>query len=138
MSHFKVGQKVWCFLNGHGKVTDTDRDSAYCIGVDFDAGGFDTFTEDGKLSEGAQRTLFFKEIPIPDDAFFPPQEETILNTGDIVALNDGRIVYVESYSSETNKVFFCHNKIPQNFEEAFGPKSVQKSLIRKVMGNLNA
>ncbi|MNK14326.1 hypothetical protein D3C87_324360 [compost metagenome] len=138
MSEFKEGQKVWCFLNGWGKVDHVDKGGFYCVGVMFEDGGYDSFTEDGKSNEDFGRTLFFKEIPIPEDALVPPVEETTLNVGDIVALTDGRIVYVESYSDDTNKVFFCHSKIPQSFEEAFGPTSVQKSLIRKVMGNLNS
>lgn len=138
MSDFKLGQKVWNMQHGWGVVKDTNLSADYPICVEYNTGDCVSYTEYGVEFENENRTLFFKEIPIPEDALIPPVEEVELSVGDIVALTDGRIVYVEGYSDKTRKVFFCHSKIPRNLEDAFGPTSVQKSLIRKVMGNLNA
>ena len=35
---FKVGQEVWCLLNGKGKVTSIDPHCIYEIGVTFPIG----------------------------------------------------------------------------------------------------
>lgn len=138
MSKFKKGQRVWSFKNGWGVVNDDEHCDEYPFYVEFDDGSGVSYTPSGKEFEGENRTLFFKEIPIPEDALVPPVEEIILNTGDIVQFMNGVLGYVETYSGPEQKVFFYHTKVPQSLDEAFGPTSVQKSFVKKVIGNINA
>ena len=66
---FRVGDVVWCLLNGEGQVisTENDRWSDFNIEVQFkqlEKGETWFYTEDGKLNERQNRTLFFSEPKI--------------------------------------------------------------------------
>ena len=63
---FRVGDVVWCLLNGEGQVisTENDRWNYFNIEVQFkqlEKGETWFYTEDGKLNEHQNRTLFFSE-----------------------------------------------------------------------------
>ena len=63
---FRVGDVVWCLLNGEGQVisTENDRWNYFNIEVQFkqlEKGETWFYTEDGKLNELQNRTLFFSE-----------------------------------------------------------------------------
>ena len=46
---FKVGQKVICKVHGEGVVVNTDEHEKYPVDVEFVGGGWNCYTEDGKL-----------------------------------------------------------------------------------------
>ena len=66
---FRVGDVVWCLLNGEGQVisTENDRWSDFNIEVQFkqlEKGETWFYTKDGNLNERQNRTLFFSEPKI--------------------------------------------------------------------------
>ena len=140
MSRFKKGQKVWAFTYGWGVVSEVDSENCpdYPVGVQFNDGGINSFTLDGRYTTEEHRTLFFKEIPIPEEALVPPMEEITLQQGDIVALRSGALGYVGQYSGPTDTVFTFHETIPHNLDDAFNSTTLLKNTINKVVGNINA
>lgn len=63
---FQVGDRVWCLLNGEGQVISNkdNRWSNFKVEVQFkhtEEGETWCYTEDGKMNEGQNRTLFFSE-----------------------------------------------------------------------------
>lgn len=60
---FKVGDKVYCCIHGHGVVKSVDHNESYPLFVDF---GYDTnnYTFDGKLYEDCKPTLSFTEYTL--------------------------------------------------------------------------
>lgn len=69
MSDFKVGQKVWCLLNGEGTVVSTNNGGqSYPILVKFADNMEDTYTEDGKMGVGhVDRCLYFSKPVVTGD-----------------------------------------------------------------------
>lgn len=65
---FRVGDTVWCVVNGKGVVVETypnhDYEDTYPIGVSFDDSQPLWYTADGKYSYEGNRTLFFSEPKI--------------------------------------------------------------------------
>jgi len=139
MSDFKVGQRVWSFIQGWGTVTNTEIDETtyYPILVQYDDGDQDTFTKEGERALSERRTLFFKEIPIPADALVPPVDEIILNVGDIILFNNGQLRYVAGYSGPEKDTVACHDSVPQDLDSAFNYVISNKKYIKKVIGNIN-
>ena len=92
---FKVGQEVWCLLNGKGKVTYIDPHCIYEIGVTFPIGQEIFFTADGFLDvDHVHRSLYFSE-PVVQGAEKPPFVPTLV----------GKKVLVEI--SLTADLYFC-------------------------------
>ena len=60
---FMVGDVVWDTAYGKGKVEFLD-DDAQPVKVVYDSGDHNWYTQDGKLSPGMNRTLFFSEPKI--------------------------------------------------------------------------
>ena len=60
---FKVGDKVYCCIYGHGVVKSVDYTESYPLFVDF---GYDTnnYTFDGKLDDCCKPTLSFTEYTL--------------------------------------------------------------------------
>ena len=63
---FRVGDTVWCLLNGEGQVISTKghHRSDFKVEVQFKHTAEDEtwcYTKDGKMNEGQNRTLFFSE-----------------------------------------------------------------------------
>lgn len=74
MDDFRVGDRVWDFQFGWGRINEIAVD-AYPVGVYFDERpGIEWFSKDGKYEdhESLHRTLFFEEIPIPESAIKRP------------------------------------------------------------------
>lgn len=60
---FRVGDVVWDTAYGKGKVVFLD-DDAQPVRVAYDSGGYSWYTQDGKLVNALNRTLFFSEPKI--------------------------------------------------------------------------
>jgi hypothetical protein len=62
---FKVGDTVWCVINGKGTVILASTGEAYPVVVQF-KNRRDSYTEDGKMfmGWGARRALYFSEPKI--------------------------------------------------------------------------
>jgi hypothetical protein len=62
-TNFKVGDKVYCCIHGHGVVTSVDYTESYPLFVNF---GYDTnnYTFDGKLYDDCKPTLSFTEYTL--------------------------------------------------------------------------
>ena len=63
---FRVGDVVWCLLNGEGQVISTENDRWNYLNIEvqfkqLEKGETWFYTEDGKLNELQNRTLFFSE-----------------------------------------------------------------------------
>ena len=64
---FRVGDVVWCLVYGKGvitKILGLPYYYTFPVEVDFESVGNTWYTLDGKMDEGAQRTLFFSEPKI--------------------------------------------------------------------------
>ena len=84
---FKVGQEVWCLLNGKGKVTSIDPHCFYEIGVTFTTGEKIFYTPKGFLDiDNKYRSLYFSE-PVVQGAEKPPFVPALV----------GKKVLVEAY-----------------------------------------
>ena len=66
---FKVGDEVYCLIYGKGVVENIEEGETYLVLVEFNNGNEEEYTEDGKLLEDGNRTLFFKEVIIPKSAY---------------------------------------------------------------------
>ena len=60
---FRVGDVVWDTACGKGKVVFLD-DDAQPVKVVYDSGYYNWYTQDGKIHEESNRTLFFSEPKI--------------------------------------------------------------------------
>lgn len=137
MNDFKVGQRVWSFIQGWGTVDELRDDlGEYYVGVKFDDAEYLYYTPDGQWAVGEKRSLFFKEIPIPADALVPPVEYLSLRKGDVVYFKDGDFGYVESTSNSNDSVFTYYENVPQKLDDAFSVMTTHKSTIKKVVGNI--
>lgn len=85
---FKKGQVVWDIVNGKGIVKSYDvLNRPYPVAVEYDEGGYDYYTEDGKLElDDKSRRLFFSEPKI--EAATEPVFEPVLKSGDVVIAVD--------------------------------------------------
>lgn len=141
MIEFKIGQKVWCWNWGWGVVTTLESDDDYPVHVQFSATEDDIndcwYTSGGAEYKGGNRSLYFKEIPIPPEALIPPVEEIVLNVGDIVLFYNGQLRYVSAYSGANSETVDCHDSVPQDLDSAFNYVTSYKKFIRKVIGNIN-
>jgi hypothetical protein len=138
MSDFKVGQRVWSFLQDWGTVDELRDDlGEYYVGVKFDNGEYLFYTPDGRWSPEEKRSLFFREITVPSNALVPPVEYLSLKKGDIVLFTDGDFGYVENNSTANEHLFSYHFKVPQKLDDAFSAHTAQKTYIKKVIGNIN-
>ena len=64
---FRVGDVVWCLAYGKDvitKILELPYDCTFPVEVDFESVGNIRYMLDGKMDEGAQRTLFFSEPKI--------------------------------------------------------------------------
>lgn len=61
---FKVGDTVWCVLNGKGEVVSVRKNDNYPVEVEFENTGNNYYTEDGRYCDEYPRTLFFSEPKI--------------------------------------------------------------------------
>ena len=70
----KVGDRVWSLQFGWGEISKINDDPSYPIVVEYDRGGFDTFTLDCRLDEDhVTQSIFWDEVvieaptkPLPD------------------------------------------------------------------------
>jgi hypothetical protein len=137
MSDFKVGQRVWSFLQDWGTVDELRDDlGEYYVGVKFDNGEYLFYTPDGRWSSEEKRSLFFREITVPSNALVPPVEYLSLKKGDVVYFKDGDFGYVESTSGSNEPAFTYHGAVPQKLDDAFSVMTTHKSSIKKVVGNI--
>lgn len=93
---FKVGQTVWCILNGEGKVVSLNYDSEYPVTVLFNETE-DSYTIDGKILTEKNRALFFSEPQIIADT--EPSFEPKLKKGDkvlVTYLGESSIIEVQN------------------------------------------
>ena len=75
---FKVGQEVWCLLNGKGKVVSIKKSYVYEVFVIFHTGGEIAYTTDGFLDvDHVHRSLYFSE-PVVQGAEKPPFVPTLV------------------------------------------------------------
>ena len=63
---FRVGDEVWCLLNGEGQVISTEKNQWRYFNIEVQFKRLDKdetwfYTEDGKINEGQNRALFFSE-----------------------------------------------------------------------------
>ena len=66
---FRVGDVVWCLLNGEGQVISTEKNQWRYFNIEVQFKRLDKdetwfYTEDGKINEGQNRALFFSEPKI--------------------------------------------------------------------------
>ena len=105
---FKVGQKVWCVVQGEGEITDVEMDSTsvYPVSVKFSNGKTDYYTKDGRMFKDSMfRALYFSP-PIISAATEPPFVPTLV--GKMVAIQDNRyggIIIEEIFDETVNKIF---------------------------------
>lgn len=60
----EVGDRVWCLVNGWGKVEELNMGvSTYQIDVNFN-GSLGSYTQDFRFFKGTNRTLYWDEIKI--------------------------------------------------------------------------
>lgn len=135
---FKVGQKVWAFTYGWGEVENISPENCpdYPICVKFNDETY-CFTTDGRYTTDENRTVFFKEIPIPDDALIPPVEELVLRRGDVILFNTGEFGYVSHYSGPDDSCFTFHGSVPQGLDDAYSQSVAYKAAIKKVVGRID-
>lgn len=93
--NWEVGQVVWCLVYGKGVVDTIFEESIYPVCVYFDADvSYKTYTIEGKLYKGANRTLFFSEPKVIAESF-PPKKAFVptLKKGEnvYVVYNQGKI-----------------------------------------------
>lgn len=141
MSDFKIGQRVWDIRYGWGEVVE-DQDgifdnNLYIVCVKFEKRGqTEGYTKDGRHYEDENRSLFFKEIVIPEDAVIPPTEEIILQKGDVILTVFGDILYVDGYSGSGDKGFQYRRTVPRTLDDAYSIYFGLKENIEKVIGNV--
>lgn len=109
---FKEGQVVWDVVYGKGFVSSVEEDDFFPVKVEFDAGGFESYTLQGSFYERGTRTLYFSEPKI--EAATEPVFEPTLKKGDVVVAVDkdgcSEILYVseelERQVKNTQGTFF--------------------------------
>lgn len=106
---FKVGDKVWCLLYGEGEVVGIDpvHNSTYPVLVYTISGEGVYYTQQGKLYEYANRTLFFSETRIEASVtrLFVSKlmgKRVVINTDDeciigVVDLESSESIIIDSY-----------------------------------------
>lgn len=96
-NQFKVGDTVYCFLYGEGKVITLHGDSTY-LEVQFkNATG--TYTIDGRLTKERPRTLFFTPIEIPESALIRPKK-VLYKAGAILKFKTGHTEYIRELAQD--------------------------------------
>ncbi|MGL5050087.1 MAG: hypothetical protein ACRC6E_05565 [Fusobacteriaceae bacterium] len=71
---FKVNDRVWSLRFGWGKIKQIEHTEEFPITVEYKNSDWENYTEDGKVHDcDANRSLFFKEIAIPEDALVRPR-----------------------------------------------------------------
>lgn len=73
-SQFKRGDIVWSLEYGWGIIVSTNYGNTYSLRVSFKNKDV-AYTPDGKRLDYLNRTLFFQEIPIPEDCLKRNGEE---------------------------------------------------------------
>lgn len=140
MTDFKVGQRVWSFNRGWGVVTEVQDCDEYPVLVVYGAPEDEDecwYTANGADYKGSPRSIFFKEIPIPDDALIPPVEELVLRRGDVILFDTGEFGYVSHYSGPDDSCFTFHGSVPQGLDDAYSQSVAYKSAIKKVVGSID-
>lgn len=132
---FKVGQRVWEFVRGWGKVEEILEGAPYPVSVIFETEETESYTSDGREYESCPRVLFFKEFSAPDDALIPPVEYMNLLAGDVVLTTDKSILYVYSDSPSNKPDIKALFKIPRKLDDEYDVFSFSKHNIKKVIGN---
>ncbi len=118
---FRVGDVVWCLLNGEGQVisTENDRWSDFNIEVQFkqlEKGETWFYTEDGKLNERQNRTLFFSEPKI-EASVTRPFVPTLVGKRVVVQYYDGTwIPHPVVVTAETEEKIFTKNGSDYKFD----------------------
>ena len=76
----KVGDKVWDFVMGWGKIVSIKKNKSYPIKVKFN-NTCDTYTLDGKLDKSSKNpSLFWNEFEIPEEACKKPLPDLEIDT----------------------------------------------------------
>ena len=88
---FKVGDKVFCILNGHGVVVEVRDNNTFSVRVQFDNdedGNYCSYTSDGKYYEHITPTLSFTEYTL--NGFSQEHSVELPEVGEeIMVSNDG-------------------------------------------------
>ena len=108
----KVGDKVWDFVYGYGKVVDANYLSDFPIKVEFEESKNDnSYTKDGKVNYDTNQTLFWGKLEFKDNS----KSETELEKE-----NEVRIEKVFVLKTVENK-YFTFNYVKKNdFNCMFG------------------
>jgi len=104
---FKVGDKVYCCIHGHGVVKSVDHNESYPLFVDF---GYDTnnYTFDGKLYEDCKPTLSFTEYTLQG---FTQKRPIVLPEGGELCLvrdADNQNWYAKYFLKYENCKYYCY------------------------------
>ena len=97
---FRVGDVVWCLLNGEGQVISTEKNQWRYFNIEVQFKRLDKdetwfYTEDGKINEGQNRALFFSE----------PKVEASVTRPFVPTLVGKRVVVVPKFDREVSRLF---------------------------------
>ena len=102
---FKVGQEVWCILNGKGKVTSIEPSCVYEIGVIFPTGEKHYYTPEGFFDvQNVRRSLYFSEPPV-QGAEKPPFLPTLVGKKVLVEDRVGGLHFWEVTCETEDKIY---------------------------------
>ena len=117
-SEFKVGDTVYCAMNGEGVVSKMNRFPDYPITVTFKNGNNILYTKDGRFTRYAPRVLFFSPTWVHEGSRIRPFTDGLVGKnvlvqcidedgrwyhyGKVLCQDDTRIVLEEYDDEETN------------------------------------
>lgn len=133
---FENGQMVYYQPIGWGKIDTPPEWENTNIRVDFGEAGWEFFTKDGRLSAEYPRSIFFQEIPIPEEALQPPAKYVVLKRGDVI-LSDEKIFIVRTDSPEEKSWVDVQDQ--EHFfslDGAYSFNLLTKNDIEKILGNI--
>ena len=111
---FRVGDVVWCLLNGEGQVISTEKNQWRYFNIEVQFKRLDKdetwfYTEDGKINEGQNRALFFSE-PKVEASVTRPFVPTLVGKRVVVQYYDGTwIPHPVVVTEETEEEIFTKN-----------------------------
>ena len=91
---FKKNDRVYCHIYGWGTISGICK-GFYPIDVEFDSNIINSYTKDGRITEGANPSLSFTEYKL--DGFSQERPENLPHKGNIVWVRDGKIFNWEVY-----------------------------------------
>jgi hypothetical protein len=113
---FKVGDKVYCCLHGHGVVKSVNYTESYPLFVDF---GYDTnnYTFDGKLYDYCKPTLSFTEYTL--QGFSQERQIVLPEVGEVCLVKDSESdgYLVREFAEYRDGLFICVAFNRQGYKE---------------------